>query len=179
MSGGKTAAPVASGNGRGSSSEPPIADPLTGFGTRGALLTALTRVATPGAAAALLVVFGLAGYEEYVSLFGRLAGRSLIVKLGARLADALPAGTICFRPREGEFAALVSTPVHGVNAVLDDAVGALRDRAATVAVSAAWGAAMLPDEARDPVAALQLADSRLASSAPRRRRDRRAAKLRA
>ena len=179
MSGGKTAVPAASADERGSSPRTVTADPLTGFGTRAALLTALTGAVTPDAAAALLVVFGLAGYEEYVSLFGRLAGRSLIVKLGARLADALPAGTTCFRPREGEFAALVSTPVDGVNVVLDDAVCALRDRAATVAVTAAWGAAMLPDEAGDPVAALQLADSRLASSAPRRCRDRRVAMVRA
>jgi hypothetical protein len=98
MSGGETAVPAVSANGKGSSPEPVTADPLTGFGTRAALLTALRAAVTPDSAAALLVVFGLAGYEEYVSLFGRLAGRSLIVKLGARLADALPAGTTCFRP---------------------------------------------------------------------------------
>lgn len=54
--------------------------------------------------------------------------------------------------------------------MIDAAVAALRERAAPVAVTASWGAAMLPDEATDPVAALRLADERLASNAPRRRR---------
>jgi len=54
--------------------------------------------------------------------------------------------------------------------VLDRAVTALRERDASVAVSAAWGAAMLPEEADDAMGALKLADTRLASNAPRRRR---------
>jgi GGDEF domain-containing protein len=142
---------------------------LTGFGTRNALLTALTD-AVRGDVPTLLVVFGLEGFEEYVALFGSLAGRTLLVKLGARLAEALGSGSYCYRPRQDEFAALVPTPIESVAEVLDRAVGALRQRAASVAVSAAWGAAMLPDEAEDAVDALKLADSRLASNAPRRKR---------
>jgi GGDEF domain-containing protein len=155
--------------------EPLLVDPLTGFGTRHALLRALGGVVDPGAEQTLLVVFGLDGFDEYVTLFGSLAGRTLLVKLGARLADALGREATCFRPRHDEFAALVPTPIEAVNEVLDTAVAALRERAASVAVSTAWGAAMLPDEASDPVTALKLADERLASNAPRpRRRNRRA-----
>jgi GGDEF domain-containing protein len=147
-----------------------LVDPLTGFGTRQALLARLSGVVEPAGEPTLLVIFGLDGFDEYVSLFGSLSGRTLLVKLAARLADGLGDGAECFRPRQDEFAALVPVPIQGVSEVFERAVAALRERAASVAVTAAWGAAMLPDEATDPVAALKLADARLASNAPRRRR---------
>jgi GGDEF domain-containing protein len=165
---GERTAPARSGE-RGSS-EPLLVDPLTGFGTRHALLAEIGGAVAGDRGPTLLVVFGLEGFEEYVALFGSLAGRTLLVKLASRLAAALGSGATCFRPRKDEFAALVRTPIDGVAEVLDHAVSALRERAASVAVSAAWGAAMLPEEAADPVAALALADTRLASNAPRRRR---------
>jgi GGDEF domain-containing protein len=154
-------------------------DPLTGFGMRRALLVALAEAVRPEASPTLLVLFGLDGFDEYVSLFGRLAGRTLIVRLGVRLSDALGPSALCFRARNDEFAALVETRIEGVSDVLDSAVRALRDRGASVAVTAAWGAAMLPEEARDPLRALTIADQRLASNAPRRRRrNRRTSSLR-
>jgi GGDEF domain-containing protein len=145
-------------------------DPLTGFGMRDTLLSALTDAVEPEAAPTLLVLFGLEGFDEYVALFGRLAGRTLTVRLAARLAEALPPGARCYRPRYDEFAALVGAPIADAKPILDAAVAALRARATSVAVTASWGAAMLPEEASSPIAALELADSRLASNAPRRKR---------
>ena len=168
MKGGGTAPPFPEGDAAAAQSL--SVDPLTGFGTRQALLAELEGAVEKGSAPTLLVLFGLDGFDEYVSLFGSLAGRTLIVKLAARLADALGSGASCYRPRRDEFAALVPTPIGGVTEILDTAVVALRERAASVAVSAAWGAAMLPDEAGTAIDALKLADSRLASNAPRRRR---------
>jgi GGDEF domain-containing protein len=165
-----TALPTAAARSREISNDPLLVDALTGFGSRRALLDGLVASASEDAEPTLLVVFCLDGFDDYVSLFGSLAGRTLVVKLAARLADALGEGAVCFRPRQDEFAALVATPVDRVAGILDAAVVALRERAASVAVTASWGAAMLPDEATDPIAALQLADSRLASNAPRRRR---------
>jgi len=146
-----------------------LVDSLTGFGTRHALTIALDDVVA-GGEAALLVIFSLDGFDEYTALFGQLAARTLLVKLAARLVEALGPGGRCFRPRRDEFAALVPTRIDGAASILDAAVAALRERAAPVAVAASWGAAMLPDEARDAVAALTLADGRLSSNAPRRRR---------
>ena len=166
--GGGTAPPFPDGD--PAAAQPSLVDPLTGFGTRQALLAELEGVVGEGRSPTLLVLFGLDGFDEYVSLFGTLAGRTLIVKLAARLADALGSGASCYRPRQDEFAALVPTPIERVAEILDGAVAALRERAASVAVSTAWGAAMLPDEAGSPAEALMLADSRLASNAPRRRR---------
>jgi GGDEF domain-containing protein len=147
-----------------------LIDPLTGFGTRHALMLALDRALEPSAAPSLLVVLGLDGYEEHISHFGRLAGRRLLVKLAARLAHVLEPSGICFRPRDDEFAAVVDTTIDAAKPLLDAAVVALRERATSGAVTAAWGAALLPDEARTPIGALAVADGRLASNAPRRRR---------
>jgi GGDEF domain-containing protein len=147
-----------------------LVDPLTGFGTRQALVLALDEAVRSDATPSLLVVFGLEGFDEYVSLFGRLAGRTLLVKLSARLAEALAPTGVCYRPRFDEFGALIETTVAEAKLVLDLAVAALRERATSGAVTAAWGAALLPDEATGATAALQLADERLASNAPRRRR---------
>jgi GGDEF domain-containing protein len=146
-----------------------LVDSLTGFGTRHALITALDEAVT-GADTTLLVIFSLDGFDEYSSLFGQLAARTLLVKLASRLSEALGPEGRCFRPRRDEFAALVPTRIDGAAGLLDAAVAALRERAAPVAVAASWGAAMLPGEATDPVAALALADERLSSNAPRRRR---------
>jgi GGDEF domain-containing protein len=155
-----------------------LVDSLTGFGTRHALIAALDDAVTDGETS-LLVIFSLDGFDDYSSLFGQLAGRTLLVKLAARLSQALGPDGRCFRPRRDEFAALVPTSIDGATGVLDAAVAALRERAAPVAVAASWGAAMLPDEATESVPALTLADERLASNAPRRRRrNRRAASSR-
>lgn len=152
-----------------------LVDSLTGFGTRHALISALGE-ALAGGETSLLVVFSLDGFDEYSSLFGQLASRTLLIKLASRLSEALGPRGRCFRPRRDEFAALVPTGIDGAAGVLDAAVAALRERAAPVAVAASWGAAMLPEEAGDAVTALTLADERLASNAPRRkRRNRRAA----
>jgi GGDEF domain-containing protein len=147
-----------------------LVDPLTGFGTRYALLLALAETVEPESMPRLLVVFGLDGFDEYTSLFGRLAGRTLLVRLAARLSEALAPAGVCFRPRHDEFSALIETTIDAAKPVLDTAVFALRERASSGAVTAAWGAVLLPEEADAPVAALKLADARLASNAPRRRR---------
>jgi GGDEF domain-containing protein len=154
----------------GAGSDHLLVDPLTGLGTRHALLVALEHALDEGGRPLLLVLFSLDGFDDYTTLFGQLAGRTLVVKLAARLAEALGPTGRAFRPRQDEFAALVETQVAGATAVIDGAAAALREKAAPVAVSASWGAALLPDEAAGPLAAVKLADERLASNAPRRRR---------
>jgi GGDEF domain-containing protein len=146
-----------------------LTDSLTGFGTRHKLLLDLERAVRPTSEPTLLVIFCLEGFDEYVDLLGRLESQTLLLRLAGRLAKTLePAGT-CYRPREDEFAVLVHTPIATVKPILDSAVLALRERGGHVAISASFGAAMLPDEASDPTGALQIADERLSSNAPRRK----------
>ena len=148
-------------------------DPLTCLGTRAAVLRALEHVGSGETPPALLAVFSLDGFEEYEALFGRLAGRTLLVKLAARLSEALSPHGSCFRPRRDEFAALIESTVEVAAPVLDAAVAGLGERASSVAISAAWGAVALPSEAADPRSALRVADARLSANPARRPRERR------
>ena len=146
-----------------------LSDPLTGFGTRSKLLHDLEQAVQPESDPTLLVIFCLEGFEEYTDLLGRLESQSLLLRLAGRLATSLAPSAVCYRPRADEFAALVHTPIANVKPVLDNAILALREKGGIVAVSAAFGAAMLPDEASDAIGALTIADQRLSSNAPRRR----------
>jgi GGDEF domain-containing protein len=146
-----------------------LTDSLTGFGTRNKLLADLAEAVRSTSQPTLLVIFALEGFHEYDELLGRLETQTLILRLASRLAGALEPAASCYRPREDEFAALVHTPIGSVKPILDAAVLSLRERGGIVAVSAAFGAAMLPDEASDPIGALEIADRRLSSNAPRRR----------
>jgi GGDEF domain-containing protein len=146
-----------------------LTDSLTGFGTRTKLLRDLAVAVKPASPPTLLVVFALDGLDEYTELLGRLESQTLIVRLASRLAGALEPAGYCYRPRGPEFAALVHTPIATVKPYLDAAVLALRERSGRVPVMATFGAAMLPDEASDPLEALRIADERLSSNAPRRK----------
>jgi len=150
-------------------------DPLTTLGTRAAVLRALEQVGSGAKPPALLAVVSLDGFEEYEALFGRLAGRTLIVELAASLAGALGPYGSCFRPRRDEFAALLESTLENAAPVLDAAVAGLGARAGSVAIYAAWGAVALPAEAADPGSALRVADGQLATGAFRRPRERRVA----
>jgi GGDEF domain-containing protein len=142
---------------------------LPGVGTRETLMAALETAVQPSSPPELLVLFRLEELDDYASTFGRDAVRSLLGRLVLRLTEALPPGTDCYQPRWDELAAVVPTTIAEAKPILDAAVAALRERNGTVAVSASWGAAMLPEEAGDPIAALDLADERLASNPPHRK----------
>ena len=120
-------------------------------------------------------MFSLDGFDEYEALFGRLASRTLIVKLAARLSEALAPHGACYRPRRDEFAAVIEATAETASPMLEAAVAGLRERATPVAVVSAWGLAALPGEAEDPLSAFALADSRLAAGPARRPRERRIA----
>jgi GGDEF domain-containing protein len=153
--------------------DPLSSQSLPGVGTRETLITALETAVHPSSPPALLVIFRLEELDDYASTFGPGSARSLLARLVLRLAGALPPDTACFQPRWDELAALVPTPIAEAKPILDAAAAALRERSGPVAVSASWGAAMLPEEAGDPIAALELADERLASTPPHRKAKRR------
>ncbi len=167
---------VARGDPRGPTDRGAVeVDPLTCLGTRAAALRAIEDVGSGEAPPALLAVFSLDGFDEYEALFGRLAGRTLIVKLAARLSEALSPHGACFRPRRDEFAAVIASSLEHAAPVLDAAVAGLKERATSVAVASAWGAVAVPGEAGDPRSAFRIADARLAESPTRKPRERRIA----
>jgi GGDEF domain-containing protein len=152
-----------------------LTDPLTGFGSRRALIAALTEAASPGQSPTTFALFDLGGLREYSHLYGRLEGETLVARVAARLADALNQVGRYYRPRAEELAALLEGRLSETEPLLLGATAALSDRFSQFELGLSFGATTVPDEAADPIEALVLADRRLSLTAPARRpRERRA-----
>lgn len=150
-----------------------LSDPLTGFGSRRALLEDLAELVGDDAPPSVVAIFALEGLGEYGTFHGDLAREALLARLAQRLALKLRRVGACYRPRTDEFIALISAPLGDVIPLLDACAGVLRERDRYVTITASFGAALLPDEASDPIEALRVADERLLSNSPRRRPRRR------
>jgi GGDEF domain-containing protein len=138
------------------------------LGTRESLLVDLTEAVRHEARTSVLVIFGLAGFRGLVEHRGRPEGQALLAELSARLEHALGRAGACYRPREDEFALLCDASHPDLDSLLDRAVAALCDGGSPVSVTAAFGRVVVPAEASDPIAALRLADTRLAAAQPGR-----------
>jgi GGDEF domain-containing protein len=136
-------------------------DYLTGFGDHDKLVTDLTEALTPGSPQAVLAVFELAGSSDYRQVYGELASAELIVRCAARFRRVIEPAGVCYRPRQDEFCALISGPIDKARATLYAAAHSIRGGKQPFLVSARLGAAVLPDEADDPIDLLILADERL------------------
>lgn len=143
-------------------------DPATGFGTRAALLRDLEVAVTAEHPPQTLAILDLRGYYD---AFGRLEGDSLVKRLAARLPDVLES-TRFYRPRMTEIAVLVQAPADVAEERLAAAASALTASVGQSRIVIGFGAAQLPDEARDSKLALRIADSRhfLRKRMPRNRR---------
>lgn len=148
-------------------------DPLTGFGTRHALLEDLTELVRDDAPPSVVAIFALEGLGEYGAFHGELARERVVARLARRLAAKLGPPGSCYRPRNDEFIALIAAPLADVIPLLDASAATLRERDRYITITASFGAALLPDEASEPIEALRIADERLSSNSPRRRPRRR------
>ncbi|HEY1834818.1 MAG TPA: HD domain-containing phosphohydrolase [Solirubrobacteraceae bacterium] len=140
-----------------------LTDPLTGLGNRRRLthdLEARLRQASP-TAPLLLVVFDLDGFKSYNDTFGHQAGDAILERLGGRLASSLAGWGSAYRLGGDEFCALLAVEDGNLGAVLATAVQALVERGERFAISASYGAVLLPHEATMIDYALQLADQRM------------------
>jgi diguanylate cyclase (GGDEF)-like protein len=133
-------------------------DPLCGIGNRRKLTADVARVTSES----VLVVYDLNGFKDYNDRFGHPAGDALLRRLARRLAAAIEVyGGEAYRLGGDEFCVLAAVPADTVERLLDDASAALTDGGDGFDVSACFGAAFLPSEARDAPSALALADRRL------------------
>ena len=135
-------------------------DSLTGLRNRRSLLADLEvqlALATPASPRALLL-FDLDGFKEYNDTFGHPAGDGLLVRLAARLAEAVGSEGDAYRLGGDEFCVLVSPGRDGVDAMLAACAAALHERGEAFEVSTSFGVVLLPEEADTPTLALQLAD---------------------
>jgi hypothetical protein len=130
-------------------------------GTREELLAALQTALTPEQPVRLLVIFRLGGFEEFTRLGTRSPG-ALIREVMSYLPDATGPSGFYYRPRKDELCGLIEGSLRDVERALLAASTALNERLQRKGLSLGFGAAVLPDEAGDPIGALALADSRVA-----------------
>ncbi len=138
-------------------------DLLTGLRNRRCLIAdlevelGLATLASPRA----LLLFDLDGFKEYNDAFGHPAGDGLLVRLAARLAEAVGSDGCAYRLGGDEFCVIVSPGRDPVDAMLAACSGALHERGEGFEVTSSFGVVMLPEEADTPTLALQLADRRM------------------
>jgi two-component system cell cycle response regulator len=138
-------------------------DSLTGLRNRRSLMADLEMqfgLATPARPRALLL-FDLDGFKEYNDAFGHPAGDGLLVRLAARLAEAVGEAGDAYRLGGDEFCVLVSPGRDGVDGILAACSAALNERGEGFEVTSSFGVVVLPEEADTPTLSLQLADRRM------------------
>jgi two-component system, cell cycle response regulator len=138
-------------------------DSLTGLKNRRSLISdldahlGLATLADPRA----LLLFDLDGFKEYNDAFGHPAGDGLLVRLAARLADAVGTDGQAYRLGGDEFCVLVSPGPDGIDRILAASSAALNERGEGFEVTSSFGVVSMPEEADTPTLALQLADRRM------------------
>ncbi len=107
-----------------------------------------------------LVLLDLNGFKGYNDRFGHPAGDALLVRLSARLRDAVPGGRV-YRLGGDEFCVLA--PVGAVNlmGVVESCLAALTDGGEGFAITAAHGVALIPADATTAEGAMLTADHRM------------------
>jgi diguanylate cyclase (GGDEF)-like protein len=145
-------------------------DALTGLSNQGRMQVDLaSRCARAAEEPTTLLLFDLNNFKRYNDTFGHPAGDVLLAELGHALSKAVGESGVAYRVGGDEFGALLVGEKDEVNAVTKRAAEALTAKAPSFDVTAAWGAAAIPAEAGDPMAALQLADVRMYAQKESRR----------
>jgi diguanylate cyclase (GGDEF)-like protein len=146
-------------------------DPLTGLANRGRMQVDLEEECERADEEhpARLYLFDLNGFKRYNDTFGHPAGDDLLTRLGGALNRAAGEDGTAYRIGGDEFCLLLSGPEDHFDAVAKRAAEALTASEKGVEVGASWGAADIPGEAEDPLAALQLADVRMYAQKESRR----------
>ena len=146
-------------------------DPLTGLSNRGRMQVDLEEECERATEEqpAMLYLFDLNGFKRYNDTFGHPAGDELLVRLGAALREAAGEDGTAYRIGGDEFCLLLTCPRDRFDAAARRAAKALTASDRGVDVGASWGSAMIPGEAADPSAVLQLADVRMYAQKESRR----------
>jgi two-component system, cell cycle response regulator len=149
-----------------------LTDALTGLGNRRLLMNDLRDALESGERSAprALVLFDLDGFKHYNDSFGHPAGDALLARLGRSLENAVGDHGRAYRPGGDEFCALVDGDADWVTPVIDAAAQALTEHGQGFQVAASHGVVLMPHEAQDAAAAMQIADQRLYGNKGARRR---------
>jgi diguanylate cyclase (GGDEF)-like protein len=140
-----------------------LTDSLTGLRNRRSLMADLDqRLASASMREpAVLGLFDLDGFKTYNDTFGHPAGDALLARLSTRLDGAMAGRGHAYRMGGDEFCVLASVPPADQETLLARAADALVEHGEGFAITASYGAVLLPAEATDATEALHLADQRM------------------
>jgi two-component system, cell cycle response regulator len=141
-----------------------VTDSLTGLGNRRRLVADLVGYFESSREPALLLLFDLDGFKGYNDAFGHPAGDALLARLGEKLTAAPGTRGAAYRMGGDEFCLIATLEGADAEQLMQAASDSLVERGEGFEVTSSLGAVLLPDEASDPVQALQLADERLYAS---------------
>ncbi len=149
-----------------------LTDSLTGLGNRRKLMADLedttARPRGPGEVC-LMVVFDLDGFKAYNDAYGHPAGDALLRRLGGRLEDFIAGRGRGYRLGGDEFSILAECTVAQVDGLVGGATASLGEHGDGFVVTASQGSVIIPTEAADGEAAMQLADRRMYADKSRER----------
>jgi diguanylate cyclase (GGDEF)-like protein len=139
-----------------------MTDPLTGLANRRALIQDLDEVMTSfiDGGEAVLALYDLNGFKNYNDSFGHPAGDALLVRVAERLTNTVDGSARAYRMGGDEFCVLIRGDGPNVD-LARRAADVLSESGEGFSVTAAFGHALLPADARDRVEALRVADQRL------------------
>jgi diguanylate cyclase (GGDEF)-like protein len=143
--------------------EEALTDPLTGLANRRQLALDLEAALfkDEDKVSCLFVLFDLNGFKLYNDTFGHPAGDALLARLGSRLAEEVEARGCAYRMGGDEFCVLLPFRGEAPEPLVSTIAKALSEHGDGFSIDCAYGWATLPDEARDPEAALRLVDQRM------------------
>jgi diguanylate cyclase (GGDEF)-like protein len=134
-------------------------DALTGLSNRRKLQLDLAAALHDEAPRAL-VLLDLNGFKAYNDSYGHVGGDLLLTQLGAALAHAIEGRGATYRMGGDEFCVLAPLGT-GLDEFSAECAAALATHGDGFSITAAHGAALLPEEGRDPSTVLAIADARM------------------
>ena len=148
-----------------------LTDAVTGLGNRRKLFADLEWELRKrnGDSPLLLVLMDLDRFKSYNDTYGHPAGDLLLARVGESLGAAAGPNGSAYRLGGDEFCALIDAQ-SSAEAIVGPVRATVSAHEADARLGASYGAVVLPHEARDATAALQLADERLYQSKRKRPR---------
>jgi diguanylate cyclase (GGDEF)-like protein len=110
----------------------------------------------------LLMLFDLNGFKGYNDTFGHPAGDALLIRLAKALEQAMTDhGGCAYRLGGDEFCVLAAVEPDATTPIVAAASQALSEHGGGFAITASYGAILLPQESQDVTEAMRLVDQRM------------------
>ena len=146
-------------------------DQVTGLENRRMLEADINAAIGDPSGSHVLVLFELDSLQAYNDRLGYAAGDELLRRFALNLvASVAPLGGTAYRSDGGRFAALAPAGTSQLGEIVLAATASLRSDENDLSVARTYGEVVVPDEAADAAAALQIAGQRLGAHKQRQHR---------